>query len=477
MRRSGRFVTAFHGGDDASWTAVEAICVIAIATVVFLLPAIYNRFPIIFPDTGAYLKVAYGGYWTIDRSGFYGLLYQPIVRPSETAFGLWIVIAVQCAIVTAILVTVSRRLAPTASPLAVGGLLVAAAVLTSLPWHAAQLMPDAFTGALILTVWMAASRDVGEPGTPLLWLLTILLGLTHYTHLPLMAAVGIVTIGCMAFTIAWREAAKRLLALTIALSAIVGAQVSANGLLLHRWTVSPLGSWFLFARLHEDGLIPRWLDAHCRKDGPKELCAIRHTLPHDSQILLWAKNSPLHRYIHGERGSPVTWHWADMMGQATSGSIREQPLAFASSIARGGARQFVTFETLDDLCPSKCSGQMPIDQRPNVSASGSRQVQNEIPKAAIRAIHTPVAVVGLLLMPFLFARAWKRRDWMAVGLLVAVATGLLVNAAIGGGLSAVNARYQSRVVWLAPFVAMLLLVRWRSGKPSDWENRVGRAFA
>jgi hypothetical protein len=461
MIKSERVGSSISARQSLGWTPVEATCVVAIATVVFLLPAIYNRFPIIFPDTGAYLKVAYGGYWTIDRSGFYGLIYQPILRPSQTALGLWIVIAMQCGIVAGILLMVARRVAPAATPIAVGGLLIATAVLTSLPWHAAQLMPDAFTGVLILCVWMAASRDVGATGTPLLWLLTIVLALTHYTHLPLMAAIGLVTIGCSAFTIAWREAAKRVLALALALAAVVSAQVTANGLLLHRWTVSPLGSWFLFARLHEDGLVPRWFDGHCGKDGPKELCAIRHKLPRDSQILLWAKFSPLHPYIHGERGSPVTWHWADMMGQATSGSIREQPIAFASSVASGAARQFVTFYTLDDLCPSECQAPIPIDQRPNLSASGSRQVQNEMPKAAIRAVHAPVAVIGLLLMPFLFARAWRRRDWTALSLLVAVAAGLVANAAIGGGLSAVNPRYQSRVVWLAPFAAMLLAMRWR----------------
>jgi hypothetical protein len=465
MASFGRTAWSVAFQRPAAWALVTVAVIAAL-----LLPAIYNRFPIIFPDTGAYLKVAYGGYWTIDRSGFYGLLYQPILRPSATVLGLWIVIAVQCAVVAGILLGAARKMAPTASPLAVCELMIATVFLTSLPWHAAQLMPDAFTGVLILCVWLAASRDLGASGTPLLWLLTIILALTHYTHLPLMVAVGLVTIGCMAFTIAWKEAAKRLLALTIAVAAVVSAQVAANGLLLHRWTVSPLGSWFLFARLHEDGLVPRWFDAHCGKDGPKELCAIRHTLPHDSQVLLWAKYSPLHPYIHKERGSPVTWHWADMMGQATSGSIREQPLAFASAVARGAARQFVTFYTLDDLCPSECQAPIPIDQRPNVSARGSRQVQNEMPKAAIRDVHTPIAVVGLLLMPFLFARAWRRRDWTALGLLAAVAAGLVANAAIGGGLSAVNPRYQSRVVWLAPFVTMLLLMRWRL-QPSQRDER------
>lgn len=473
MLQSGRSISAAREGGQGNWNPLETIGVFAAVLAALLLPAIYNRFPLIFPDTGAYLKVGYGGYWTIDRSGFYGLIYQPILRPSETAIGLWLVIAVQAAIVGAILIMIARRLAPTASPVGVGGAILAAALLTSLPWHAAQLMPDAFTGVLILTLWMAASRDVGAPGTPLLWLLTVVLALTHYTHLPLMAAVGIATLACLAFTVPKREIGKRFIALAIAVAAVTGSHVAANGLLLGRWTTSPLGSWFLFARLHEDGLVPRWFDAHCGKDGPADLCAIRHSLPRDSQILLWSRSSPLYPYIHSERGSPVTWHWADMMGQAVSGSIREQPIAFVSSVARGAARQFVTFFTLDDLCPAQCSGPVPIELRPQVTAIGSRQVRDEMPKEAIRAVHTPIATLGLVLLPVMAFLAWRRRDPMALGFLTAVAAGLVANAALGGGLSAVNARYQSRVVWLAPFVTMLMMMRWRAVPEVGRRSRAG----
>jgi hypothetical protein len=436
-------------------------------TAVLLLPAAYNRFPMVFPDTGAYLLVGYGGHWTIDRSGFYGLLYQPILRPSGTSLGLWMAIAVQAAIIAGVLLLSVRRLAPSASSALVFLLIAAAAALTSLPWHAAQLMPDAFTGALILSVWLAASRNIDAPGTPLAWLLTVVLALTHYTHLVLVAAAGVAVLAGMTMSVPWKEITKRALALTIALSVIASAHVAANGLLLGRWTISPLGSWFLFARLNEDGLVPRWFDAHCGKDAPRPLCEMRPVLPRDSQILLWSGNSPLNRYIHKERGSPVTWQWVDMMSQAVSGSIREQPFAFVATVGKGAASQFVTFQTLDDQCPVDCRSPRLIPDRPQALAelTQSRQLRGEIPKNAIRAVHTPVAVIGLALLPVLLIFAWRRRDAIATSLLAAVAVGLVANAALGGGLSDVHDRYQSRVVWLAPFVSLLLMARWRQELP------------
>ncbi len=55
--------------------------------------------------------------------------------------------------------------------------------------------------------------------------------------------------------------------------------------------------------------------------------------------------------------------------------------------------------------------------------------------------------------------AWRRRDGPALG--AALVAGLLVNAALGGALSDVHDRYQSRLVWLAPMVAAMLAMRWR----------------
>ena len=274
------------------WAVSATIVSFAFISAVLLAPAIYNRFPLMFPDTTAYLNVAYGGHWTIDRSAFYGLMYSP-VRLSDTSVGLWLATMGQCALIASILLLFARRVAPQASSFTAVMIIVATAFLSSLPWHAAQLMPDAYTGVLILTVWLVASRNIDAPGTPLLWLLSVVLALTHYTHIALLAIGGLTSLAFGAATrLPARELGKRSAALLIAVSAAAGTQVAVNGSLFGRWTVSPLGSWFMFARLNEDGLVPQWLDAHCGKDAPPELCAIRETLPRDSQVLLWSTSSP-----------------------------------------------------------------------------------------------------------------------------------------------------------------------------------------
>ena len=455
------------------WAVSATIVSFAFISAVLLAPAIYNRFPLMFPDTTAYLNVAYGGHWTIDRSAFYGLMYSP-VRLSDTSVGLWLATMGQCALIASILLLFARRVAPQASSFTAVMIIVATAFLSSLPWHAAQLMPDAYTGVLILTVWLVASRNIDAPGTPLLWLLSVVLALTHYTHIALLAIGGLTSLAFGAATrLPARELGKRSAALLIAVSAAAGTQVAVNGSLFGRWTVSPLGSWFMFARLNEDGLVPQWLDAHCGKDAPPELCAIRETLPRDSQVLLWSTSSPLYPYIHQQKGSPVAWHWVDMLGQAANGSIREHPITFSMNIGRAAVRQFLHFETLDDLCPEQCQARHIVRERPKLRdpMRNSRQLRDKMPKDIIRAVQTPVAAAALLFLPALFFWARRRKDKLVGNLIATVLVCFVANSALTGGLSDVHDRYQSRVVWIAPFVVLLLAARWYAPSLSRLRRR------
>lgn len=452
----------------AAWRSPSWLLAIGASTMLLLLPAVYNRFPLIFPDTDIYLDIAYGRTWSVDRSGFYGLILKPIVSPTATGVGLWLVIVVQVALVATILTAIVRKLVPSATLLAVVAMTAGLGLLTSLPWHAGQLMPDAFAGPIILIAWLVASRDVGARGSPLLWLAITALMLLHYTYVGLAAVTVAVTLVLRGLLdTSWREIGKRAIAALIAISAVLAAQITVNGVQFSRWTVSPMGSWFLFARLHEDGLTGRWLERHCGQSAPKPLCDIRQSMPEDSQNLLWWTESPLTRHIQEKVGEPEFWSWIDMLQTAVIGSIRDEPVAFLTASIKSTASQFVSFGSVDDQCPRQCQSPRLFEQRPDVTAPllASRQLQDQIPKRAIRIVAGTVAAFGLLLLLPITWRAWRRGDIEALTLLTAVAFGLLANAAVTGALSDVQERYQSRVVWLAPMLCLVVLMRWRTSTP------------
>jgi hypothetical protein len=70
------------------------------------------------------------------------------------------------------------------------------------------------------------------------------------------------------------------------------------------------------------------------------------------------------------------------------------------------------------------------------------------------------ALAGVIACAILLPVAFKRRAACA-GFLLAVLLALPLSAAITGGLSAPHERYQARIMWLAPFVAIVSLASLR----------------
>jgi hypothetical protein len=451
--------------------ALRALPPVALLALILLLPALHNGFPLIFPDSGTYLGIAFGPEYALDRSSYYGFLLKPLVALAPGIWGLWIAVAAQVLTAALVLWAVACALLPEGSLWGRLAWIAPAALLTALPWHVGQLMPDAFTGLVVLLVWLAASRPPLGSGTPLLWFAAIVATLVHYTHLPLLLATAAVAILAQRVTgLAWRACLGRALAALVAAGIVSGAWIAANGLALGRWTVSPTGAVFIYARLNEDGLIGPWLADHCGRDAPAPLCALAPGLPRDSQELLWTgERTPVTELIWRPADPQARWAWVDMMAEANRGAILARPGRFLASSARGFVRQFASFQALDDECPNSCrdpSGGITFilnAYRPEAVPAllASRQSQGTTPKALVRAVIWPTGFLGLLLLlPAIFI-AWRGRDGPMLGLLLAIAAALIVNAAMAGALSDVHDRYQSRLVWLAPFALLIAARRTR----------------
>ena len=450
-----------HAGPTA-----PILCVAA--TPLLLWPAIYNGFPLVFPDTGAYFAVAWAESWTLDRSGFYGLLFQPMDF-GDAELQLWLGLALQSAAVAAAVLLVIHRSVPEVRPLVALALILLLASVTSLPWHTSQLMPDALAGMTVLLVWLACWRDPSQPGTPLLWLAAYAVALMHYTFVPLIFATAA---GALVILLALGTAAPAAIARRAAVAAavglaVVGSQTIANGVALNRWTPAPLGPMFLFARLHEDGLVQPWLAKHCPSGDVETLCSAQPSFPRDSQSLLWGEESRYRQLVLDSSGANTDTRFVAELRRATFGSIAERPLKFAASALRSGADQFVHFQVLDDECPEVCRKPTSAvygwfkKYRPQLLPDmlSSRQIQGMIPRGTWRAITTPVATIALLLLPLAFIAAWRRRDALSCSLIAAIVAALVANAIVTGGLSDVHDRYQSRLVWLAPFGMLIVFLR------------------
>jgi hypothetical protein len=98
------------------------------STLLLLVPAIWNRFPLLEHDTGGYLARWFEPYLVASRSTVYGLFLVILARPD-----FWPVVIAQSLLTVWMLALVLRALGFGGRPLLLLGVTAALAVLTTLP--------------------------------------------------------------------------------------------------------------------------------------------------------------------------------------------------------------------------------------------------------------------------------------------------------------------------------------------------------
>src|SRR5689334_14140707 len=120
-----------------------------LALVALLLPAIWNGFPLVYPDTGGYLARPLTGTLELGRSAFYGAF---LIAGSPLSF--WPNIIAQAALVLWLIALTLRVNGLGRRPWLLLGIVLVLTVATSLPWFASQMMPDVLFPAGVLAVYL-----------------------------------------------------------------------------------------------------------------------------------------------------------------------------------------------------------------------------------------------------------------------------------------------------------------------------------
>lgn len=330
--------------------------------------------------------------------------------------------------------------------------LLALTVASTLPWFAVFLMPDLAAGLMILAMATLAFAWPRLPGRERLFLLALALLAASFHGSHLLLAAGLVP---LAWLLAERGD-KGWAALRLALPVLgaAGLLILAGWLAFGRPTPTPQAPPFLLARAWEDGPVRAYLAARCPRE-PWTLCRHLGGLPPTAQEFLWAK----------ERS-----YWA--MDIATRAAVRAEagallaralaahPLTQLEAALRNTGRQLARFG-LDDLVRGRGALVTPEDYTFLYLPEAPAARRGLAPFEA--ALHAAFALALLALA------AWLLRHRAAPQARVAllVLAGLLLNAAICGALSGPHDRYQARVAWLVPLLAVGLWLSPRAaGRPA-----------
>jgi hypothetical protein len=417
----------------------------AATTAVILLPAIWNRFPFIFADTGGYFIRPIEHDLALGRSALYGAFLF-----AGMAADFWPSIIVQ-ALLCAFTVGLVLRVQGWERPAILAAVMVALCVGTSLPWYADQLMPDVFVPLSVLALYLMAFAGPQLRSWEIA-ALAATLAFAIASHMAIFA-IMLILFACfaglrlVAAADCWLRPRLRLPAASIAAGATLA--LFSNYLIAGVAGFTPGGPTFLFARMLQDGLVKAYLDRNC-PDPTLALCRYRDSLPSRADDWLWDVG-PLDQ-LGGWQG------FAPEARRIIIGSIMQQPLANLRAVVAGTSAQLVAVATGDGFDATKnwyteWTIQTYVPQAAERFFAAAQQ-HNAIDFRVINAVQVPLAVGATFVLPVLVILGWRRRALTAaLGLTVFVA--LLANAAICAMFSGVNDRYQSRIVSIAVLAAAL----------------------
>lgn len=421
------------------------------STLVLLLPALWNRFPILEYDTGGYLARWFEGTLVPSRSTTYGLFLA-----AGWPLDFWPIVIIQAA---AAVWTIELTLRTHGIPNRPTVLLAITALLsttTALPWLASELLTDIFAGLAILgfhiLVWRHDQVTQFER-----WALVIFVAFAASTHsgtYAVLLGLGAMTIAlsCVSAKLVPRIQLAQAIA-TLILSAVM--LLSANCLVSGTLSWTPGGYGLAFARMLEDGIVTRYLNDHC-PDPRLRLCPYRHKLPLNADDFLWGSDSV---FDHLGRFGGLD----EEMRAIVLDSLRDYPAMQVKMALAATAKQLVLVHTGYGILTTIWHTYGIIKRyTPSVVPAmlAARQQHGQLHFRIVNAINVPVAWVSMALLPLLVISGLLSQEFTNISCLAATVTlALLGNAAFCSVISHAQDRYGSRVVWIAVFTVGLAALR------------------
>jgi hypothetical protein len=414
-------------------------------------PAFYNGYPLLYGDSASYLE-------TLDpRKAHWArpVFYTVFLFPFHWRVWLWPAIFAQALIAAHLIYLVLRTTCGAGRPEAYLATIGVLAACSSLPWFASMIMPDVFTGVVVLGLYLlgVAAERLGRLERWYVAALTAGAIAFHLSHLAVAAGLVLVIVALRASQrdrAQFRPAALAFLLAPVVLAVV--AHLGANGFARHGFSLSPASPVFMLARMIGDGTAQPYLREHCPQRG-YVLCDYLEELPDDADLFLWESDGVFQR-----AGGPALREEAR---EIVAGVLATYPAWQLQRVGSNAVRQFFVFQDGDWLGIDDPAAHVigryirhffPADYPSYIA---SRQAAGRLPKMAITLWHAFFVVVGLTASAFLFLEFARRGERQMTALFVIMVAALIGNALITGGISGVHGRYQSRIVWLVVLYAAL----------------------
>lgn len=463
-------------------------------SLVLLWPAIVNGGVFYFPDTTAYIRgvdaalhraTNWQSVWTesvaaqgttvesralraaidvpgsaetkpvlLGRSVYYGVM--PFAGVAFGSSG-WLTIVVQSLVAGAAAIGLTRHFIDPRRhafgwACAAGFALLA---VTSLPFFTSMLMPDFIAGIGIIA---AAALVVGWQreswgGRGFWFVLVLAATLMHSANILILLAIAGPALLFAGFR---RDGGVARGGALIVVGVLLGlAGEAAFTQTVTRLTgAAPIRPPFVTARLIEDGPGLAYLDRTCPASGFL-LCRFRDRMPQGSDTFLWSPASTDGVFT---ATSPANQRALSAeQGRFVLAVVTTFPRDSAVTMLRAAGRQMGLLSLVEfNYPPHGHLERVPAAVMDEIVTT--RAYARTMPLDPSQGLLWPLAIAAIVVVGFAFRRPTMRP---VAGYGAVAVVGLLANDIVCGALSTPHERYQARIIWVLPFVALLILIHSR----------------
>jgi hypothetical protein len=431
------------------------VVVYAVGTILLCSAALYNGYPLVYWDSGSYLRAFIEWHNLPDRPIFYSIFLGLL----HWRFSLWPIVIGQSLLTVFVIERTLAHAVPRAGAVFQISIFLLLTIATSLPWFTGQIMPYIFTPLLVLVIYLVAvERDSLARWEYLLLLLILCIAeATHYTHIALTLGL-LILLGVI--SLVFKVMPLKNLA-PVALSAALAATAiyAVNYVERREIVFGPYNSILLFDRLLGYRTAQEYLARACPTKH-YEICPYLdelNKLPPEFGGFMWNSAGVLPKVGGAE-------HYRFEAQRLVHDIIVDAPVK-NFWLAKGGTAQLlINFRT--GLEFQSYGAETQINRivtkyfaREADAYFHSKEYLGSLGFSTINRIHVPVGYISLGAVIALLFVAIMRRDARLATLLSMVIAILLGNAFICGGLSSGDSHYQSRLMPLLPLAAAIAIMR------------------
>jgi len=421
-----------------------------VGSMLLLLPAIYNGYPLVNSDDGTYM----GSGFKMERPGDRPITYGLFLRAfSLDGFSMWIAVFAQAAVLSWLLIKILQRACGEKQLMRNSIIMFVLLALTSASWTVSEILPDiwAAISLLCLALIIAGKEKLGT--TAFLYLVYFCSVATHMSNL--MIFTGLLVVFFLFRRWFFEKPELRKLNLRI-LTLLV---LTWCTFVTMSFSYSKSKHVFMMASMAEKGILKKYLDDNCR-DKQYGICKYKDEMSYDPNVFIWDNNSP----IYQQGGWDAT---KEEYASITNDILTEPKYAgmFLQQSIASSWRQLFVFHLAE--------GNFPFPEGTHVYSGIKEHVPNDTTiyrnawqheaniverLSAMNNINYFLTALGLLVLIFSLLFSRKYLGTATKLFIFLFITAFIINIWDCATFAQVNARYGSRMVWLIPLAGLLCII-------------------